>query len=153
MGGKGNEGVASNVKSIKNTIGYVEYAYALQNKMTYVQMKNRDGQFVSPTDTSFKAAAANAKWKAEEGFYQMLTNQPGNASWPISGATFILLQKTQEKPETGKEVLKFFDWAYVNGGKMAADLDYVPLPENVVKLIRAAWKAQLKDAAGKPLVK
>jgi phosphate transport system substrate-binding protein len=149
MGGKGNEGVASNVKSIKNTIGYVEYAYALQNKMTYVQMKNRDGQFVSPTDTSFKAAAANAKWKAEEGFYQMLTNQPGNASWPISGATFILMQAKQDNAETAKEVLKFFDWAYSNGDKLAADLDYVPLPENVVNLIRDSWKSQIKDMNGK----
>ncbi len=151
MGGKGNEGVASNVKSIKNTIGYVEYAYALQNKMTYVQMWNHDGQIVSPDDVSFKAAAANAKWKAEEGFYQMLTNQPGKASWPISGATFILMQAKQDNAETAKEVLKFFDWAYSNGGKLAADLDYVPLPENVVKLIRDSWKSQIKTTDGKAI--
>jgi phosphate transport system substrate-binding protein len=151
MGGKGNEGVASNVKSIKNTIGYVEYAYALQNKMSYVQMKNHDGQFVLPDDVSFKAAAANAKWKAEEGFYQMLTNQPGNASWPISGATFILMQAKQDNVESAKEVLKFFDWAYSNGGKLAADLDYVPLPENVVKLIRDSWKSQIKTTDGKAI--
>lgn len=149
MGGKGNEGVASNVKSVKNSIGYVEYAYALQNKMTYVQLKNRDGQFVKPEDTNFKAAAANAKWKADEGFYQILTNQPGKDSWPITGATFILMHKTQDNAEAAKDVLKFFDWAYSNGGKLAADLDYVPLPENVVKMIRDAWKAQLKDANGK----
>lgn len=149
MGGKGNEGVAANVKSMKNSIGYVEYAYALQNKMTYVQLKNRDGQFVKPFDTNFKAAAANAQWKAEEGFYQVLTNQPGKESWPISGATFILMHTKQDNAADAKEVLKFFDWAYSNGGKLASDLDYVPLPENVVKLIRAAWKTQIKDASGK----
>ena len=149
MGGKGNEGVAANVKSMKNSIGYVEYAYALQNKMTYVQLKNRDGQFVMPFDTNFKAAAANAQWKAEEGFYQVLTNQPGKESWPISGATFILMHTKQDNAADAKEVLKFFDWAYSNGGKLASDLDYVPLPENVVKLIRAAWKTQIKDANGK----
>ncbi len=152
-GGKGNEGVASYVQRIKNSIGYVEYAYALQNKMNYVQMKNRDGQFVKPDENSFKAAAAGAHWDKAPGFYEILTDEAGKDSWPISGATFILMHKVQEKPETGAEVLKFFDWAYDKGGKMAADLDYVPLPENVVKLIRAAWKAQLKDAAGKPLVK
>jgi len=148
MGGKGNEGVASNVKSIKNSIGYVEYAYAQQNKMTYAQLKNREGQFVTPEDDSFKAAAANAKWKAEEGFYQMLTNQPGKASWPISGATFILMHAKQDNAADGKEVLKFFDWAYSNGGKLATDLNYVPLPENVVKMIRDSWKSQIKGANG-----
>jgi len=153
MGGKGNEGVASNVKSIKNSIGYVEYAYALQNKMTYVQLKNRDGQFVKPEDVNFKAAAANAKWKAEEGFYQILTNQPGKESWPITGATFILMHTSQANAESGKEVLKFFDWAYSNGSKLAADLDYVPLPENVVKLIRDSWKTQIKSADGKAIWK
>jgi phosphate transport system substrate-binding protein len=153
MGGKGNEGVASNVKSVKNSIGYVEYAYALQNKMTFVQLKNRDGQFVKPEDTNFKAAAANAKWKAEEGFYQILTNQPGKESWPITGATFILVYTKQDNAEAAKDVLKFFDWAYSNGGKLAADLDYVPLPENVVKMIRAAWAAQIKDANGKAIWK
>ena len=153
MGGKGNEGVASNVKSIKNSIGYVEYAYALQNKMTYVQLKNRDGQFVKPEDTNFKAAAANAKWKVEEGFYQVLTNQPGKDSWPITGATFILMHTTEDNAEAAKEVLKFFDWAYSKGGKLAADLDYVPLPENVVKLIRDSWKSQIKGADGKAVWK
>lgn len=149
MGGKGNEGVASNVKSIKNSIGYVEYAYALQNKMTFVQLKNRDGQFVKPEDVNFKAAAANAKWKADEGFYQILVDQPGKESWPITGATFILMHTSQANAESAKEVLKFFDWAYSNGGKLAADLDYVPLPENVVKLIRDSWKSQIKGANGK----
>jgi len=149
MGGKGNEGVAANVKSIKNSIGYVEYAYALQNKMDYVQMKNHDGQFVKPFDVNFKAAAANAKWKADENFYQVLTNQPGKESWPISGATFILMHAKEDDAAAAKDVLKFFDWAYSNGGKLAADLDYVPLPENVTKLIRDAWKAQIKGADGK----
>ena len=152
-GGKGNEGVASYVQRIKGSIGYVEYAYALQNKMNTVQMKNRDGQFVAANEDSFRAAAAGAHWDKAPGFYEILTDEAGKESWPISGATFILMHKVQEKPETGKAVLKFFDWAYDNGGKLATDLDYVPLPENVVKLIRAAWKAQLKDAAGKPLVK
>lgn len=151
-GGKGNEGVASYVQRIKNSIGYVEYAYALQNKMNVVQMKNRDGQFVKPNDISFKAAAAGAQWDKAPGFYEILTDEAGKESWPISGATFILMHKTQEKPETGKEVLKFFDWAYDKGGKLASDLDYVPMPESVVKLIRAAWKTQIKDASGKALV-
>ena len=149
MGGKGNEGVASNVKSIKNSIGYVEYAYALQNKMAYVVMKNRDGQFVKPEATNFQAAAANAKWKIEEGFYQVLTNQPGKDSWPITGATFILMHTAQDNAESAKEVLKYFDWAFSKGGKLAADLDYVPLPENVIKLIHDSWKSQIKSADGK----
>jgi phosphate transport system substrate-binding protein len=153
VGGKGNEGVAANVQSIKGTIGYVEYAYALQNKMNHVQMKNRDGQFVQPETASFKAAAAGAQWDKAPGFYEILTDETGKASWPISGATFILMHKVQEKPETGKEVLKFFDWAYDKGDKLAADLDYVPLPDNVVRLIRAAWKAQIKDASGKAVWK
>lgn len=148
-GGKGNEGVASYVQRIKHSIGYVEYAYALQNKMTYAQLKNHDGQFVKPDDTSFKAAAANADWEKAPGFYELLTNEPGKESWPITGATFILMHKTQDKPETAKEVLKFFDWAYSSGGKMAEALDYVPMPEKVQQLVRAAWKAQVKDSKGK----
>ena len=152
-GGKGNEGVASYVQRIKNSIGYVEYAYALQNKMAHVQLKNRDGHFVSPSDTSFKAAAANAKWNKDNGFYEILTNEPGKESWPITGATFILIHKSPEKIENAKEVLKFFDWAYTNGDKMASDLDYVPLPANVVTMIRDAWKAQIKDSAGKAIWK
>jgi phosphate transport system substrate-binding protein len=152
-GGKGNEGVASYVQRIKNSIGYVEYAYAMQNKMTYVLLKNRDGQFVKPEADNFKAAAANAKWNKENGFYEILTNQPGKDSWPISGATFILLHKAQEKPENAKEVMKFFDWAYSSGDKMASSLDYVPLPDNVVAMIRDAWKTQVKDTSGKALWK
>ena len=152
-GGKGNEGVASYVQRIKNSIGYVEYAYALQNKMAYVQMKNRDGHFVEPSDVTFKAAAANAQWDKAPGFYEILTNEPGKDSWPISGATFILMHKMQEDAAMAKEVLKFFDWAYTNGSPMAAQLDYVPLPENVQNLIRKAWKTQIRDASGSALTK
>lgn len=152
-GGKGNEGVASFVQTIKNSIGYVEYAYALQNKMNFVQLKNRDGQFVKPNDDSFKAAAANAKWDKNNGFYEILTNEPGKASWPITGATFVLIQKSPEKIENAKEVLKFFDWAYTNGDKMASDLDYVPLPAKLKATIHDAWKEQVKDSSGKALWK
>lgn len=152
-GGKGNEGVASFVQTIKNSIGYVEYAYALQNKMNFVQLKNRDGQFVKPNDDSFKAAAANAKWDKNNGFYEILTNEPGKASWPITGATFVLIPKSPEKIENAKEVLKFFDWAYTNGDKMASDLDYVPLPAKLKTTIHDAWKEQVKDSSGKALWK
>lgn len=152
-GGKGNEGVASYVQRIKNSIGYVEYAYALQNKMTSTQMKNREGQFVKPDDTSFKAAAAGADWKNAPGFYELLTNEPGKASWPITGATFILMHKAQAKPESALSVLSFFEWAYSNGNEMAAALDYVPMPEQVQKLVRAAWKAEIKDTNGKSIWK
>jgi len=152
-GGKGNEGVASYVQRLKNSIGYVEYAYALQNKMTYVQMKNRDGNYVKPSDVSFKAAAANAQWDKAPGFHEILTDEPGKDSWPISGATFILVHKMQEDAAAGKEVLKFFDWAYANGGKLAEEMDYVPLPENVQNLIRKAWKNQIRDTSGSPLTK
>jgi phosphate transport system substrate-binding protein len=152
-GGKGNEGVASYVQRIKGSIGYVEYAYALQNKMNHVQMKNHDGHFVQPNIESFKAAAAGAKWDKAPGFYEILTDEPGKSSWPITGSTFVLMHTTQDKPETAREVLKFFDWAYKNGSQMAESLDYVPMPESVAKLIRASWKAQIKDAAGKPIWK
>ncbi|MEI7456352.1 MAG: phosphate ABC transporter substrate-binding protein PstS [Nitrosomonadales bacterium] len=152
-GGKGNEGVASYVQRIKGSIGYVEYAYALQNKMYAVQMKNRDGGYVAADEKSFKAAAAGADWKKAPGFYEILTDEPGKATWPISGATFILMHKLQDKPESGLATLKFFDWAYTKGDKLASDLDYVTLPDDVVKLIRDAWKAQIKDAQGKALWK
>ena len=151
-GGKGNEGVASYVQRMKGSIGYVEYAYALQNKMASVQMKNRDGQFVEPGEASFKAAAANAQWEKAPGFYEILTDEPGKESWPISGATFILVHKMQENAEMAREVLKFFDWAYTHGGKLAAELDYIPLPENVQNLIRKSWK-QLHDTSGSPIMK
>lgn len=147
-GGKGNEGVASYVQQIKNSIGYVEYAYALQTKMTYTQLKNRDGQFVKPDDSTFKAAAAGADWEHAPGFYELLTNEPGKASWPITGATFILMHKVQDKPVSAQTVLSFFDWAYANGGEMAASLDYVPMPEKVQKLVRAAWKKEIKGSDG-----
>jgi phosphate transport system substrate-binding protein len=153
IGGKGNEGVAANVQRMKNTIGYVEYAYAMQNKMSVVQMKNREGQFIKPQDSSFKAAAAGAQWEKAPGFYKILTDEAGKESWPISGATFVLMHRKQEKPATGKEVLKFFDWAYDKGDQLASGLDYVPLPDNVVKLIRAAWKTQVTDSSGAPIMK
>jgi phosphate transport system substrate-binding protein len=151
LGGKGNEGVAANVQRIKNSIGYVEYAYVKRNKMTYTQMKNLDGQFVSPDDENFKAAASHADWAKAPGMYLVLTNQAGKASWPVTGASFILMHKSQAEAEKGKEVLKFFDWAFKNGGQMATDLEYVPMPAPVVKLIEDSWKAKIKDASGKAL--
>lgn len=144
VGGKGNEGVAAYVQRIKGGIGYVEYAYALQNKMNTAQLKNRDGQFVAANEASFIAAAANAKWNKASGFYEILTDEPGKASWPISGATFILVHKQPANPARSTEVLKFFDWAYSKGDKMALELDYIPLPDNVVKLIQASWKENIK---------
>ncbi len=147
-GGKGNEGVASYVQRIKGSIGYVEYAYALQNKMNHVQMKNHEGQFVQPNIESFKAAASGAKWDKAPGFYEILTDEPGKNSWPITGSTFVLMHTTQDKPESAQAVLKFFDWSFKNGSKMAESLDYVPMPDSVADLIRAAWKAQIKDAQG-----
>jgi phosphate transport system substrate-binding protein len=153
-GGKGNEGVASYVQRIKNSIGYVEYAYALQNNIPYALMKNKDGNFVKPDAENFKAAAANAKWDADKGFYMMLTNQPGKDSWPITGATFILVYKSQEKADVALSTLKFFDFAFTPAGdKMASDLHYVPLPENVTKMIRDAWKAKIKSEDGKAIWK
>jgi phosphate transport system substrate-binding protein len=152
-GGKGNEGVASYVQRIKGSIGYVEYAYALQNKMVHVQMKNHDGHFVQPESSAFQAAAAGAEWSKAPGFYLLLTDAPGANSWPICGATFILMHTAQDKPETAKEVLKFFDWAYANGDKMASDLDYVPLPDSLVKLIHGAWKEKIKSTSGKAVWK
>ena len=153
VGGKGNEGVAAYVQRIKGSIGYVEYAYAKRSKMAYTQVQNRVGAWVAPDDDTFQAAAAYADWKNAPGFYQILTDQPGKNSWPITGASFILMQLKQDKPESGAEVLKFFDWALKNGQKMAAELDYVPMPEAVNKAIADAWKAQLTDAAGKPIWK
>ncbi len=148
-GGKGNEGVASYVQRIRNSIGYVEYAYALQNKMTYTMMKNHDGNFVAPNSDSFKAAAAGAQWEKAPGFYEILTDEAGKNSWPIAGATFILMHKKQDKPENAKEVLQFFNWAYANGGSMAEALNYVPMPDKVVKLIEDSWKKNIKDEHGK----
>lgn len=149
VGGKGNEGVAANVQRVKGAFGYVEYAYAKKNKIAFAQLKNRDGEFVAPDDDNFKAAAASADWAGTPGMAVVLTNQPGKRSWPATGASFILMYKTQAEPMTGRAVLKFFDWAYKNGGNMAADLDYVPIPPATVKLIQDSWKAQIKDASGK----
>ena len=149
VGGKGNEGVAAYVQRIKGAIGYVEYAYAKRNRMTHASVRNRDGQFVQPDDATFKAAAANADWKNAPGFYQILTDQPGRTAWPITGASFILMHVRQDKPQNAAEVLKFFDWSFRNGQKLAEDLDYVPLPDAVVTIVEDAWKTQIGDGAGK----
>ncbi len=151
VGGKGNEGVAANIQRIKGSFGYVEYAYAKKNKIVYAQLKNLDGQFVLPDDETFKAAAANADWASAPGMYLVLTNQPGKASWPATGASFIIMHKTQADALTGRAVLKFFDWSFKNGNGMATDLDYVPMPPAVIKQIQDSWKAQLKDANGKAI--
>lgn len=151
VGGKGNEGVAANVQRIKGSFGYVEYAYAKKNKIVYAQLKNADGQFVHPDDETFKAAAANADWASAPGFFLVLTNQPGKTSWPATGASFIIMHRTQADALTGRAVLKFFDWAFKNGSTMASELDYVPMPPAVVKQIQDSWKAQLKDANGKAI--
>jgi phosphate transport system substrate-binding protein len=149
-GGKGNEGVSAYVKQLPNSIGYVEYAYAKQNKMAYTLLQNQAGNFVAPDDATFKAAAANADWNRT--FYQVLTGQPGKDSWPITAATFILMHKVQDKPVNATNSLKFFDWAYREGDKSADDLDYVPMPDSVKQLVRKLWKDQLKDSGGKPIV-
>ena len=147
-GGKGNEGVAAFVARLPNSMGYVEYSYVKQNKMTYAVMQNSAGNFIKPEDDSFKAAAAGADWA--KSFYQILTNQPGKDAWPISGATFILMHTKQDKPANATEVLKFFSWAYKNGDKIAADLDYVPMPKPVIAAIEKSW-GEIKDTAGKPV--
>jgi phosphate transport system substrate-binding protein len=148
-GGKGNEGVAAFVQRLPNSIGYVEYAYVKQNKMTFTLMRNRDGQFVAPSDTAFKAAAAGADWARS--FHQITTDQPGKESWPLTNPTYILMHRTQDKPAVAANALKFFDWAFQNGDKLADDLDYVPLPPTVKDLVRRQWATQIKDAAGKPI--
>ena len=150
-GGKGNEGVAAFVGRLPNSIGYVEYAYVKQNKMVFAQMKNASGAFVSPDDSAFKAAADGADWN--KSFYQILTNQNGKDAWPITGATFILMHKVQDKPAHASSTLKFFDWAYKNGGQMATELEYVPIPAPVVKQIQELWKTSFKDGAGAPIWK
>jgi len=151
IGGKGNEGVAGQVKAVSGAIGYVEYAYAFQNKIPYAMLKNQAGKFVSPSIESFQAAAANADWtKAPKGFSLMLNNQPGEASWPIVGATYILVYKDYPDAGKGKAILTFFDWAYKHGADMAKELHYVPLPDNVVKLVQAEWAKEVQSG-GKPL--
>ena len=127
----------------------MEYAYALQNKMSYAKLRNHDGHYVAPTSENFQAAAAGADWEHAPGFYMVLTDQPGKNSWPITGATFILVYKSQDKPEVGQEVLKFFDWSYRHGGEMAEKLDYVPMPEKVVKLVEETWAKEIKGTDGK----
>ncbi|MFM0072270.1 phosphate ABC transporter substrate-binding protein PstS [Paraburkholderia sediminicola] len=148
-GGKGNDGVAAFVQRLPGAIGYVEWAYAKQNKMTYVGLKNSSGTVVEPKTETFKAAAAGADWS--KSFYQILTNEPGKNAWPIVGATFVLLHTAQDKPAQGTETLKFFDWAFKNGTQAANDLDYISLPDSVVSEIRTQWKSKVKDAAGKPI--
>lgn len=149
QGGKGNEGVAAYVGQLKNSIGYVEYAYAKQNKLAWTQLMNQAGKFVQPEQTAFAAAAANADWKSAPGMGVVLTNEPGDASWPVTAATFILVHKVQDRPAQGKAVLEFFDWSWKNGAKSAAALDYVPLPDAVTDQIRALWKSEIKAADGK----
>ena len=152
IGAKGNEGVANNVANTKGAVGYVEYAYAKQNNLTTVNMINKDGKAIAPNAKAFQAAAANADWEKVEGFYVILTDQSGPDSWPVAGATFILIHKQPPDPEAAAEALKFFAWAYAKGAKMAEDLDYVPMPDNVVTAIKKVWTAQIKDASGKPLL-
>lgn len=151
IGAKGNEGVANNVANTKNSIGYVEYAYALQNKLTYTKMINKAGKSVAPTSNAFQAAAANADWKSKPGYGVILANQPGDSSWPMTAATWILVYKNPPDSAATAEALKFFAWCYANGKKMAEDLDYVPMPDNVVKDVEQTWATEIKGANGKPL--
>jgi len=153
LGGKGNQGVAAFVSKVDGSIGYVEYAYALQNHMTSVLLQNHYGNFVAPTSANFQAAAAGADWAHAKGYYIVLTNQPGANSWPITGASFILMYKTQANPAQAREVLKFFDWSYSNGGKAAKKLDYVPMPEAVAKMVRSTWGKVLRDRSGNAIWK
>jgi phosphate transport system substrate-binding protein len=143
IGAKGNEGVANNVGNTKGSLGYVEYAYALQNKLTYTKMVNKAGKTVAPTSAAFQAAAANADWKSVPGFGVILANQPGDQSWPMTAATWILMYKKPVDAKASSEALKFFAWAYKNGDKMAEQLDYVPMPDKVVKDVEAYWKSEI----------
>jgi phosphate transport system substrate-binding protein len=151
IGAKGNEGVANNVANTKGSIGYVEYAYAKQNKLTFTKMINKAGKTVSPTSEAFQAAAANANWKSQPGFGVILANQPGEASWPMTAATWILVYKKPTDAAATAEALKFFAWSYQKGGKAAEELDYVPMPANVVKDVESTWASEIKDANGKAL--
>ena len=148
VGGKGNEGVSAYVQRIKGSIGYVEYAYAKKNKMSHTALKNKDGNFIQPDDSAFQAATENADWANAPGMFLVLTDQPGKGSYPISGASFILMHKSQDKPEKASAALKFFDWAFKNGAKSALEMDYVPMPEKTVKLIHEMWKRDIKAASG-----
>ncbi len=151
IGAKGNEGVANNVAQTKGSIGYVEYAYAKQNKLTYTKMINKAGKTVAPTAETFQAAAANADWNSQPGYGVILANQPGEQSWPMTAATWILLYKKPEKADDTTAALKFFDWSYAKGADMAKDLDYVPMPAKVVTDIEKMWSTEIKDGSGKPL--
>ena len=148
VGGKGNEGVSAYVQRIKGSIGYVEYAYAKKNKMSHTSLKNKDGNFIQPDDLTFQAATASADWAAAPGMYLVLTDQPGKDSYPISGASFILMHKSADKPDKSAAALKFFDWAFKNGAKSASEMDYVPMPEKTVTIIRDLWKREIKTASG-----
>ena len=145
VGAKGNEGVSGNISQTKNSIGYVEYAYAKQNKLTYVAMVNKAGKTVQPTVEAFQAAASNADWVNAPGYYVILTDQPGEKSWPVTASTFILMHKDATDKAASQEAIKFFKWAFANGGKMAEELDYIPMPDNVVKLIEKTWSAEIKS--------
>lgn len=153
LGGKGSEGVSAVAKQTIGAIGYVEYAYALQNHMTYALMQNKQGAFVPPTAAAFKAAAAGVNWAAasKDGYNILLLDEPGAASWPISGATFILMHRSQSDPSAGRAALAFFDWSFKNGDSMADSLDYVPLPLKAKALIRATWEREIKGSDGKPV--
>jgi len=151
LGAKGNEGVANNVANTKGAVGYVEYAYAKQNKLTHAKMVNKDGKAVAPTSETFQAAAANADWAKSPGFYQILTDEPGAKSWPITAATFILLPKQPQDPAAAAEALKFFGWTFAKGGKAAEELDYIPMPKPVVELVKKSWATNVKNANGAPL--
>ena len=151
VGASGNEGAAGSVARIKGAIGYVEYAYVKQNKLTYARLMNKGGKAVAPTIESFSAAATRANWEGTPGFGVILTNEAGAASWPIAGATFILIHKQPGDPAAAGAALKFFNWAYAKGGRMAQDLDYVPMPPSVVSAVQRLWAAEIKDASGKPL--
>jgi phosphate transport system substrate-binding protein len=151
IGAKGNEGVANNVANTKGSIGYVEYAYAKQNKLTHAKMINKDGKVVAPDSSSFQAAAANADWNSKPGYGVILANQPGEKSWPMTAATWILIYKKPQDPAAATEALKFFAWSFAKGDKMAEELDYVPMPDKVVADIEKMWASDIKDDSGKPL--
>lgn len=148
QGGKGNEGVAAYVRQLKNSIGYVEYAYAKQNALSWTQLQNREGDFVQPSQSAFAAAAANADWASAPGMGVVLNNEPGAQSWPVTAATFILVHAKQTDAARAREVLAFFDWAFVKGGEAAAQLDYVPLPEAVTSQVRALWATRIQGPDG-----
>jgi len=143
VGGKGNPGVASLVKRLEGSIGYVEYAYALKDNLSPVQLQSSGGAFLKPSSKTFQAAAEDADWKSAPGFVVDLTNQPGDKSWPIVGVSYILIQKHQEAPEKAREMLKFFDWAYTQGGSMAEALHYVPMPRKVTALVKDLWSNEV----------